>query len=88
MADRSTLDRTNQIFLSIARGMFIERLHVLRLTEVVRHGIRPNEEDILLLPPALDEEMKKLAFDFVLAIFPDDYHLGLIQQRSSWFTPQ
>lgn len=88
MAERFSIDRTNQVFLSIARGMFIERLHVLRLTEVVRHQIKPNDEGVLLLPPELDEEMKKLAFDFVLAIFPEELHLDIMQQRSAWFTPQ
>ena len=34
-----------EIFLGIAHALFMNRLHVLRLTEVVRLGIRPNNED-------------------------------------------
>jgi len=87
MAERSA-DHYHHLFLGVARGMFMTRLHLLRLTEVVRLGIRPNEEGVMLLPSDLDEEMKKQAFDYVLAIFPDEFHLELIQLRSSWFTPQ
>lgn len=82
------MDKYRSVFLGIARGMFMNRLHVLRLTEVVRHGIRPNEEGVLLLPPELDEEMKKQAFDFVLAVFPEELHLELIQQKAAWLKPQ
>jgi hypothetical protein len=72
----------------MARAMFAERLHVLRLTEIVRNGIRPNEEGLMLLPDELDEEMRKQAFDFVLAMMPEEYHVELLSHRGSWFTPQ
>jgi len=86
MAERA--DRYHSLFLAIARGMFMTRLHLLRLTEVVRMGIRPNEDGAMLLPEALDEEMLKQAFDYVLTVFPEEFHLELMQQRAIWFKPQ
>lgn len=82
------VDRNRAVFLGIARALFMNRLHVLRLTEVVRHQIRPNEDGVMLLPPELDEEMKRQAFDFVLATFPEEFHLELHQARSSWLNVQ
>ncbi|MEZ4367973.1 MAG: replication-associated recombination protein A [Kofleriaceae bacterium] len=38
-------ESNEEIFLGIAHALFLSRLHVLRLTEVVRHNIRPNTED-------------------------------------------
>ena len=39
----TTLDPTQEeMFLGIANALFMNRLHVLPLTEIVRHGIRPN----------------------------------------------
>ncbi|MFH0901548.1 MAG: hypothetical protein V2A73_13050 [Pseudomonadota bacterium] len=64
------------------------RLHLLRLTEVVRLGIRPNEEGVMLLPHELDEEMKRQAFDYVLTTFPEEFHLELLQQKVIWLKPQ
>jgi hypothetical protein len=81
-------DKNHHIFLAIARAVFMERLHVLRLTEIVRANIRPKEDGIMLLPPELDEEVKKQAFDFVLATFPEEFHLELHQLRSSWLNVQ
>jgi len=86
MADK--IDKHHATFLGIARGLFMTRLHLLRLTEVVRLGVKPNEEGLMLLQTPLDEEMARLAFDYVLATFPEDYHLELIQQRASWLKPQ
>ncbi|MBI4511228.1 MAG: hypothetical protein HY698_16465 [Deltaproteobacteria bacterium] len=88
MMERSLVDRYHHTFLGLARGMFINRLHVLRLTEVVRLQIRPNDEGLMVLPQELDEEMKKQAFDYILAIFPEELHLELIQHRASWMTVQ
>jgi hypothetical protein len=42
----------------------------------------------MLLPPELDEEMKKQAFDFVLTMYPEEYRVELLQTRSTWLTPQ
>ncbi len=89
MTDRPTRDPyVHQTFLAIARGLFMTRLHLLRLTEVVRHGIKPTDEGVLLLPTDLDEEMKRQAFDYILAVFPEEYHLELIQSKGVWFKPQ
>jgi hypothetical protein len=50
-----TFERT---ILGITRALFVNRLHVLRLTEVVRHGIAPSKDDgNMALPDALEEEM-------------------------------
>jgi hypothetical protein len=81
-------ERVHQVFLNIARAMFIDRLHVLRLTEIVRHQIRPSDEGVMLLPTELDEEMKKQAFDFVMAMMPEEFHVELLTQKKAWLTPQ
>jgi hypothetical protein len=88
MADLPSVDKYHQVFLAIARGMFMTRLHVLRLTEVVRLGIKPNDEGVMLLPPELDEEVSKQAFDYVMAIMPEEFHLDLLQLKTSWLKPQ
>jgi hypothetical protein len=77
-----------QFALAVAKAMFADRLHVLRLTEVVRHNVRPNDEGYMLLPPELDDEMKKQAFDFVLAMMPEDFHVELYQHKQAWLTVQ
>jgi hypothetical protein len=54
----AALDPTHEeLFLGIAHALFMNRLHVLRLTEVVRLGIRPNADDIMEVPDSLDEEL-------------------------------
>ncbi len=74
--------------MAMAKALFAERVHLLRLTEIVRNGVRPNEEGLMLLPDDIDEEMKKQAFDFVLAMMPDEFQVELLQLRGSWLTPQ
>ena len=74
--------------VSIAKALFMNRLHVLRLTEVVRHGIRPNEDGVMILPPDLDEEMKKQAFDYILMTMPEEFRVDILQHRSAWLTVQ
>ncbi len=80
--------RFHQFALAMAKALFAERVHLLRLTEIVRHQLRPNEEGLMLLPDELDDEMKKQAFDFVLAMMPEDLHVELYQLKQSWFTVQ
>ncbi|MBT8495288.1 MAG: hypothetical protein KJO07_19735, partial [Deltaproteobacteria bacterium] len=59
----STMERT---VVGIAHALFINRLHVLRLTEVVRLGIKPSSEDEnMVIPPELDDELKQQAIDYV-----------------------
>lgn len=87
-ADRIEHDRYKTAFLAVARALYSTRLHLLRLTEVVRNGIRPNDEGILLLPPELDEQMQQQAFDFVLAMYPTDLHVALHAAKRTWLQVQ
>lgn len=77
-----------RLFLSVAHALFMNRLHLLRLTEVVRHGIKPNEEDgNMELPAKLDNEMKQQAIDYVLTIFPEDFSILINQAKTDWLRP-
>jgi hypothetical protein len=80
--------RFHQFVMAMAKALFSERVHLLRLTEIVRHQVRPNEEGLMLLPDELDDELKKQAFEFVLMMVPDDYHVELLQLKQSWLTVQ
>ena len=42
----------------------------------------------MILPPEIDEEMKKQAFDFVVTMMPSELQMDLHQQRASWLTVQ
>ena len=77
-----------KILLSIARAFYSTRLHLLTLTEVVRMDIKPDEDGSLRLPEEMEKEMKKIAFDFLLAMFPIELHGLLEQERDNWMTPQ
>ena len=88
MAIDRNMERMHAWVLAVAKAMFMNRLHVLRLTEVVRHQIRPNEDGVMLLPPELDEEMRKQAFDFVLTMMPEEFRVDLLQMRQQWLTVQ
>lgn len=78
----------DQYLLAIARAFYTTRLHLLTLTEVVRHGIRPDEDGILKVPRELERELKQQAFDFLLAMFPREVHILLEQERDAWMTLQ
>jgi hypothetical protein len=74
--------------LGIAHALFINRLHVLRLTEVVRNGIRPNPEDgNMELPEELDRQMRQQAIDYVYACLPEEFHPALTQAKVDWLRP-
>ena len=74
--------------LSIAHALFINRLHVLRLTEVVRLGVKPDREDgTMNLPPQIDREMQQQAIDFVLANFPREMSAAINQAKKDWLRP-
>jgi hypothetical protein len=75
-------------FLSIARAFYSTRLHLLTLTEVVRHGVKPDQDGLMRLPQDMDKEMKRQAFDFLLAMFPVETHGLLEQEREKWMTQQ
>lgn len=74
--------------LAIAHALFMNRLHLLRLTEVVRYGVKPDPETrILNLPDELDRELRQSAIDFVLATFAPDMHPAINAAKSGWLTP-
>jgi hypothetical protein len=79
---------TEKAFISIAHALFMNRLHLLRLTEVVRLGIKPERETgVMTLPEGLDREMHQLAIDFVLTCFPADLHNAINAAKTDWLRP-
>ncbi len=83
------MSNDDELTLGLARAVFMNRLHLLRLTEVVRHGIRPRSDDgIMTLPDELDRQMIELAFNFVLTCFPKEYHAAIHQARRGWLELQ
>lgn len=85
MMQEQRLDRT---VVAIAHALFMNRLHVLRLTEVVRLGIKPdsNDGDNFKLPDGLDEEMRQQSVDYVLTCLPD-YADAIDAVKSNWLRP-
>ena len=49
--------RFERTVVAIAHALFMNRLHVLRLTEVVRLGIKP---DLLVVPPSLEDAAEEI----------------------------
>jgi hypothetical protein len=82
------MELNEKYLLCIAHALYSTRLHVLTLTEVVRHKVQPDEDGLLRLPPALDEEMRNQAFDYLLAMFPPEVHPSLLSERPKWLTQQ
>jgi len=80
--------RFHQFAIAMAKALFADRLHLLRLTEIVRHQVRPNDDGLMLLPHDLDQELNRQAFDFVLMMMPQEYHIDLLQLRQSLLTVQ
>ncbi|HET6612813.1 MAG TPA: hypothetical protein VFG83_12525 [Kofleriaceae bacterium] len=77
-----------KVILGVAHALFMNRLHVLRLTEVVRLGIRPSSEDgNLELPAGLDYEMRQQAIDYVLTCLPPEVSVLINQAKSDWLRP-
>ncbi len=80
-----TLER---IFVGIAHALFMNRLHVLRLTEIVRDEIRPDGEDgAMELPPGMDEELRQQALDYVLMCLPEELAPAVHHAKRDWFRP-
>lgn len=74
--------------LGIAHALFLNRLHVLRLTEVVRLGVRPDKEDgIMNLPGNIDRELQQQAIDFVQMCFPKEMSAAINQAKKDWLRP-
>ncbi len=80
--DELRFDRT---VIAIAHALFMNRLHVLRLTEVVRLGIKPdaNDADNFTLPKGLDAEMRQLALNYVLTCLPE-YKEAINAEKINW----
>lgn len=82
----TTLDPLHEeIFLGVAHALFMNRLHVLRLTEIVRLGIRPNPEDgNMEVPPALDADLQEQAIAYVLKAFPASLAAKIQAAKEHW----
>jgi hypothetical protein len=77
-----------RIFSGIAHALFMNRLHTLRLTEIVRLGIRPTKDDgNMIVPPELDEELKQQAVDYVLTCFPEEFAEVIHRVKADWLRP-
>jgi hypothetical protein len=77
------------LFVGIAYALFMNRLHVLRLTEIVRLGIRPNPEDgNMEVPQHLDRELQQQAIDYVLKCFPPEFSDRINNARQVWLRLQ
>lgn len=76
---------TEELFLGMAHALFVNRLHVLRLTEIVRHGIRPDPHDQNMeVPDALDHELIQQAFAYVLHHFPQSFSGKIEAAKARW----
>ncbi|MEZ4359034.1 MAG: hypothetical protein R3B48_02560 [Kofleriaceae bacterium] len=74
-----------ELFLGIAHALFMNRLHVLRLTEVVRLGIRPDAVDgNMQVPSAVDEELIQQSLAYVQKCFPAHFAKKLEVAKASW----
>jgi hypothetical protein len=78
-----------EVIVGVARAVFMNRLHLLRLTEVVRLQIKPSQKDgIMTVPVDLDEQLIEQAFNFLLTCFPKEYHAQIHQARRGWLALQ
>ena len=80
--------RFERTVIAIAHALFMNRLHVLRLTEVVRLGIKPdaNDADNFTLPKGLDKEMREQALNYVLTCLPE-YKEAINSEKVYWLRP-
>jgi hypothetical protein len=85
----SRLDPAHErLFTGIAHALFMNRLHVLRLTEIVRLRIQPSGEDAnMVVPPELDDELKQQAMNFVLTCFPPEFSEVIHRVKADWLRP-
>jgi hypothetical protein len=83
----SALDSTQEELFSASPTRSSNRLHVLRLTEVVRHGIRPNADDgNMEVPDPLDGELKQQAVEYVIKCFPATFGKRLRAAADTWLS--
>jgi hypothetical protein len=74
-----------ELFLGIAHALFVNRLHVLRLTEVVRLGIKPDPHDQNMeVPEEIDRELIQQAFAYVLRHFPQTFSGKIEAAKARW----
>jgi hypothetical protein len=76
---------TEELFLGIAHALFVNRLHVLRLTEIVRLNIRPDADDgNMEVPPELDRDLIQQAFAYVMHHFPQSFSGKIEAAKARW----
>jgi hypothetical protein len=76
-----------ELFLGIAHALFMNRLHVLRLTEIVRLGIRPDEHDgNMEVPHDVDRDLINQAFAYVVKHFPPTFAGKIEAAKARWVT--
>lgn len=76
---------TEELFLGIAHALFANRLHVLRLTEIVRLGIKPDLDDgNMEVPPEVDKDLMQQAFAYVLHHFPPSFAGKIEAAKARW----
>lgn len=76
---------SEELFLGVAHALFMNRLHVLRLTEIVRLQIRPNPEDgNMEVPPKLDADLQEQAIAYVLKCFPQSFAPKIQAAKEHW----
>jgi hypothetical protein len=74
-----------ELFLGIAHALFVNRLHVLRLTEIVRLGIRPDPTDLNMeVPEDVDRDLIQQAFAYVAHHFPPSFGGKLESAKARW----
>lgn len=74
-----------ELFLGIAHALFVNRLHVLRLTEVVRLGIKPDPHDQNMeVPPEVDKDLINQAFAYVVRHFPPSFSPKIDAAKARW----
>ena len=80
------LDPTvEELFIGIAHALFVNRLHVLRLTEVVRLGIKPDPHDQNMeVPEEVDKDLIQQAFSYVLHHFPQTFAGKIEASKARW----
>ncbi len=86
MAPMAMLDPAHEeLFLGVAYALFMNRLHVLRLTEIVRLGIKPAPEDgNMEVPERLDRELIQQSVDYVLKCFPPSFAKPIEKAKGHW----
>ncbi|MBA3403249.1 MAG: hypothetical protein H0U13_00990 [Gemmatimonadaceae bacterium] len=76
---------TEELFLGIAHALFVNRLHVLRLTEIVRLGVRPDPADQNMeVPTEVDRELIQQAFAYVVHHFPPAFAGKIEAAKARW----